>query len=450
MNFSTIAFWIWGTACIAALVQGVLLGLHTWEHRRFARRRIHDQRPVDQTRRVALLAPCKGLDLQLESNLLHLLRQDYQNYEVVFIVESETDPALAIIQNLIQRESRVPASVIVAGRANATGQKIHNLATAATRLSDNVDILAFVDSDICPEPDWLGRLVSRLSRSDAGAITGYRWFVPVRLTLANCLLYSINASIAALLGSGGQSIVWGGSWAMRRSDFEALGIRERWQGTISDDLVATQAVQDARLPIEFEPACMTASPMDYSLRGLGSFLRRQHMIGRIYAPRIWYQSLGVMVVSTVAVFGACGLLVVGLSSGENWSRWPAGFLLTWYALQVYRGWLRRGLAQVYVQNWTSFTAWAALFDVFAAPVTLLYNTLVMCSACFGSRIVWRGITYDLDRQGRLMRVLQPAVMPPPADRQLRYDPADPRSRETDRAPLAHPTRTSSRDQTPRR
>ncbi len=450
MIYLTIAFWIWGAACIVALVQGVLLGLHTWEHRRFARRRIRDSRPVDQTRRVALLSPCKGLDLQLESNLLHLLRQDYQNYEVVFIVESDTDPALEVIQRLIQRESQVPARIIIAGRALETGQKIHNLATATAQLGADVEILAFVDSDVCPEPDWLARLVTRLSRPDSGAITGYRWFVPVRLTLANCLLYSINASIAALLGSGGQSIVWGGSWAIRRSDFESLGIRESWQGTISDDLVATRAVQAARLPIDFEPACMTESPMDYSLLGLGSFLRRQHMIGRIYAPRIWYQSLCLMILSTVAVFGAIGLLTASLIFNENWSRWAAGFLVTWYALQVYRGWLRHGLAQVYVQNWTKCTTWAALFDVWAAPLSLLYNTLAMCSASFGSRIVWRGITYDLDRQGRLMRVLQPAVLPSSvAGRQLRYDLAEPLSPASDRVPLERETRLPPRE-TPRR
>ncbi len=450
MIFSTTAYWIWGIACIASLVQGVLLGLHTWEHRRFARRRVRDPRLVDQTRRVALLSPCKGLDLQLESNLLHLLRQDYPNYEVIFIVESDTDPALAVIEQLIQRESQVPARIIIAGRATATGQKIHNLATATAQLGDGVDILAFVDSDICPEPDWLGRLVARLSRADSGAVTGYRWFVPVQTTLANCLLYSINASIAALLGSGGQSIVWGGSWAIRRVDFESLGIRERWQGTISDDLVATQAVQAARLPIEFEPACMTASPMDYSLAGLGSFLRRQHMIGRIYAPRIWYQSLCLMIVSTVAVFGAIGLFTSSLIFSENWSRWPACFLIAWYALQIYRGWLRHGLAQVYVKSWTKCTAWATVFDIGAAPVALLYNTLAMCSACIGSRIVWRGITYDLDRQGRLMRVLQPAKLLPTADRQWRYDPPEPLSHAADDPAVEHASLLPTRDSLPRR
>lgn len=424
MILLSIGYWIWVVACVVALVQGLLLGLQTWEHRRFARRRIHHPWPVPQTRRVALLAPCKGLDLELESNLQHLLGQDYENYEVVFIVESVDDPAMPVIEQLIRQSSRVPAQVIISGRAMATGQKIHNLMVATSQLTPEVEIVAFVDSDVCPAPEWLGRLVSRLYRDDSGAITGYRWFVPNRPTLANCLLYSVNASIAGLMGSGRQHIVWGGSWAIRRSDFDTLAIRERWQGTISDDLVATAAIQEASLPIEFEPSCMTASPMDYSLAGLGSFLRRQHLIGRIYAPRIWYQSLLMMILSTVAVVGALVVVGLDLAGGANWPRWPVGFLLAWYALQAFRGSLRRDLARLYLKHWSRPLAWASRFDIWGAPLTLVYNTVVMCGACFGTRITWRGVIYDLDRQGRLIRILQTVPGPAPADRRLRFDAAD--------------------------
>lgn len=443
MIILSIGYWVWVVACVVALVQGVLLSLQTWEHRRFARRRIKEPWPVPQTTRVALLSPCKGLDLELESNLRHLLHQDYENYEVIFIVESGDDPALPVIEQLIRQASRVPVRVIISGRATATGQKIHNLMVATSQLNPEVGILAFVDSDVCPAPEWLGNLVSRLYRNDSGAMTGYRWFVPTRSTLSNCLLYSVNASIAALMGSGRQHVVWGGSWAIRRADFDAIGIRERWPGTISDDLVATVAIQEASLPIEFEPSCMTASPVDYSPAGLASFLRRQHQIGRLYAPRIWYQSLLLMIVSSAAVAGAFIVIGYGLVAGENWSRWPGGFLLAWYALQAFRGSLRRDLARLYVSKWTGPLAWAAWFDVWGSPLTLLYNTVVMCGACFGSRITWRGVIYDLDRQGRLLRVLQTAPGPAPADRRLRFDPADAGQRTVERSRVDVPAKSQN-------
>lgn len=442
MIFLSIITWIWIAACIVAVLHGIVLGLNTWENRRFASRRVREIRPVSQAARVALLAPCKGLDLELQSNLRHLLLQSYDNYEVIFVVENAEDPAVAVINQLIQEESRIAARLVIAGQATTTGQKIHNLIAAVSQISSTVDVLVFVDSDVCPTPEWLGKLIARLYRSDSGTITGYRWFVPSRATLSNCLVYSINSSIAALLGAGRDYIVWGGSWAIRRADFEALHISERWEGTISDDLVATVAIKEACLPIEFEPVCMTASPIDYTASGLVSFLRRQHQIGRIYAPKFWYQSLALLATSCVAVAGASGATCYGLLTGADWSRWPMGFLLTWYALQIYRGWLRVSLARVYLCEWTRPLMWAGWFEVFGAPLTLFYNTAIMCAACVSSRIDWRGITYDLDRDGRLLRILRPAKQPAPEDRKLRFDPPD-------RGPHSADKSASERAATPR-
>jgi len=379
------------------------------------------------------------MDLELERNLEHLLLQDYSNYEVIFIVESKDDPAYPIIQRLAER-SRVPVRIAISGVAEHTGQKVHNLLVATEHLESDIELIAFVDSDTCPSPEWLGRMVARLYRPVPGAVTGYRWYVPARATIGNCLLYSINTSIAALLGAGSQHIVWGGSWAMRRSEFESIGIRDAWKNTLSDDLVATRTLHAANLQIEYEPVCMTASPMDYSFSGMLQFLRRQHLIGRIYAPRLWYQSLATMLVASIAVFGAVGLVCVGQILGRpNLSISAVTFLAAWYGLQISRGLTRRDLARVYVSGeaWSQAMSRAAWFDVFGAPLSLIVNTLVMCGACWGSRILWRGITYDLDQQGRILKVTRDAksnlvlstsatettqVEESRTDRQLRFDP----------------------------
>lgn len=425
MSLLTIGLWVWVVACVCALVQSLLLGIHAWEHRRFARRRLQDDRPISTAWRVALLSPCKGLDLELEQNLQRLLVQDYSNYEVLFIVETEDDPAFPIIRRLAA-QSKVPVRIVVAGLAQHTGQKIHNLTVATEFVSPDVKILAFVDSDICPAADWLGRKVARLYRPVPGAVTGYRWYIPTTASLANCLLCSINASIASLLGAGSQHIVWGGSWAMRRDDFDAIRVKQAWEHTLSDDLVATRALHSADLTIHYEPACMAASPIDYSMRGMLSFLRRQHLIGRIYAPRLWYRTLITLVVSLSALIGAVSIVAWKISSGQSWPAWPLLFLAVWYGLQVYRGMIRQDLARVYVSDWSPIMDRCSRFDVFCSPLSLLVNTLVMVSACWGSRIVWRGITYDLDQHGEILKltrspVSSPATSPAPEDRHLRFD-----------------------------
>jgi len=131
-------------------------------------------------------------------------------------------------------------------------------------LPPEVDILAFVDSDARPHPAWLRLLVQRLDNGQAAAATGYRWFVPARPTLASYIQYAINACAAVMYRADSRGLVWGGSWAIRRDKFDACGLRTAWQGTLSDDLVASRVLRAARMRVEFEPACMLPSPLELS------------------------------------------------------------------------------------------------------------------------------------------------------------------------------------------
>ena len=147
-----------------------------------------------------VVAPCKGRDLNLEDNLRALLEQDYDDYEVSFIVESVDDPACAVIRRAMAAHPWMSARMVVAGRASDSGQKVHNLRVATARLSPRIEYLAFADSDARPRPEWLRMLISRLYRPHIGAMTGYRWFVPEGNSAANKLLYSLNCNVMSLLG----------------------------------------------------------------------------------------------------------------------------------------------------------------------------------------------------------------------------------------------------------
>ena len=47
--------------------------------------------PSDFTPFVSIIAPCRGLDEDLEENLAALFRQKFPRYEVIFVVDSEKD-----------------------------------------------------------------------------------------------------------------------------------------------------------------------------------------------------------------------------------------------------------------------------------------------------------------------------------------------------------------------
>jgi ceramide glucosyltransferase len=419
-------FWFaaWLLLVAAALVQAGLLALQTFEHRRFARSRLTKPANEAMHARIALFAPCKGFDLELEQNLRPLLEQDYPNYEVTFIVESADDPAAQTIRQLIAAQGGGRARLLVAGKATDTGQKVHNLLAATSELAPDVELVAFVDSDARPRPQWLRLLVQRLDRPGAGAATGYRWFIPQRPTLANHLLYGINAAAAVLVGPGKRRLVWGGSWAIRRDVLISSGLRTSWQRTLSDDLVAARVLSLARQHVEFEPACMLASPLDNSLVQTFLFARRQYVIGRFYSPGFWLLGLAAVAGWNIAFWTSAVALLQGVADGGAGAIVPATACLALWGANVVRGLFRRDLALLYFPEHRAAIRAASRLDIWASPLIALVNCVALVSSAFGKHLTWRGITYRLRRGGRV-RIVARQELPPPADAQEAFDAVEP-------------------------
>ncbi len=403
------AYWITAYLFLAGLVivESLLLALQTWEHRRYARSCMRSLERHQPAGRVALFAPCKGLDLDFEEYLRAVLRQDYDNYEVVFVVESVDDPAYPAIRRAMADHSWVPTRLIVAGRATDTGQKVHNLRVATQHISQRIQYLAFVDSDARPRPEWLRALVSHLEQPGLGAVTGYRWFTPERPTVANALVYSMNCDVMSLLTRSSHHLIWGGSWAIRREVFDAIGLRDAWKGTISDDLVASRLMRKLGLDVRFEPGCVVASPLDVSLKNALSFIRRQYLVARLYTFDWWLFSFLAATFSSAIWLGNLAVLGWGLLTGSP-SPWiPIAVSAVLYLVSVYRGALRQDLVKTYFPHWERASRRIRGFDVWANPLVELAHWIGVSSAAVGRWVHWRGIRYHVLPGGRVQQIVRP-------------------------------------------
>jgi ceramide glucosyltransferase len=388
------------------IIESLLLALQTWEHCRYVRscmRSIVRHQPVG---RIALFAPCKGIDLDLDANLRALLQQDYDDYEVTFIVEGTDDPACPAIRRAMAEHPHVAARMVIAGRATESGQKVHNLRVATQHISPRIEYLAFVDSDARPRPEWLRMLVSHLDAPGTGAVTGYRWFTPAKATLANALVYSMNCDVLSLLTRSSHCLIWGGSWAIRRNVFDSIGLHDAWKGTLSDDLVASRLMRKAGLSVRFEPACVAASPLDQTLGQAMSFIRRQYVIARLYTFDWWLFSAVSAMFSNLIWFGNLGVLGLSLITGTP-SPWiPVAVSAILYAVSVYRGWLRQGLVRVYFPHWEKASRRIKRFDIWANPLVELAHWLGVSSAAVGRHILWRGIRYHVLPGGQVQKIIR--------------------------------------------
>jgi len=405
--------------CAAALVTSVLLAMQAYESSRMVKKHALY---LARTRamwgsgdpHVALIAPVKGNDLGLEDNLSALLRLDYCNYEVVFVVESQRDPAMPVLRRLIQR-AQIPARCVVAGMADTCGQKIHNLLAAINSLGPHVEALAFVDADARPDRSWLMAMInSGLRGRKEVAVTGYRWMLPQRITLPNLILASMNASCAGMLGHHKHNLLWGGSWAILRRNFESLGIAERWHGSLSDDLAAAQVLRENGSPPDYEPGALCSSPIDSTWAEVIEFARRQFALGRFYTTAHWRWGLLATLLLQTAMWGGAVWAAIAAATGARDAALPACLAVSLYGLGTFRAWCRQSAAKAIISPAEGAFRQAMWFDILAWPVSGLLMLAIMLGSAVGRHLCWRGITYRLDRRGKILAMYRddlPSAVP---------------------------------------
>ena len=390
-------------AAIAAAGWLALSMLLAWENRRFAFSRMKTKVPVRRREhRTQLTVPCKGDDMDLAENLRAFFLQTHPNFELVFVVESKEDGALPVIERIRSEFPKQDCRVVIAGIANkefSDGQKVHNLRAATQSIPPEVRVMAFADADIRPDADWLQTLCYSVCKAkNAAANTGYRWMIPETNSLANLLAYSINTTIAGAMGSGGHQLIWGGAWAIRRNNFQRLSIHSDWQNTLSDDLVASRTIREKGERIIFDPRCLCATPFHMSAISAIEFLRRQYLIGRKYAPKLFWSSWLVCGVSVTTWF-----MLVAMTASNAGGYWPvwAALLVALYSASVTKGWMRQSVLKRRDNKRFAQQRTAATFDMLAAPLTQTINFLLMSSILFSSKIWWRGNHYEIKNGGSI-------------------------------------------------
>jgi ceramide glucosyltransferase len=347
---------------------------------------------------VSVIAPCRGVDTRMKENLEKLFEQDFPDYEIVFVVDDEKDEAVRIIKEISRRRGAEGAEtkLVIAGKAENEGQKVHNLREAVLNVSEKSEVFVFVDSDARPDKNWLRNLIAPLRDEKIGCATGYRWFISEKRNFASEMLSVWNASIASALGANMKSnFCWGGSMAIRRETFEKVKMRERWRGTLSDDFTVTRMMKENGLAIYFVPQALTASIENCSFKRLLEFTTRQMKITRVYSSNLWIASfIGSFLFNFVMIWA---IFIIAFSPVESFAFWLAiaGFLIV-SIFSIGKSHLRLKAVKLVLKNYenelskqfrTQNTLW-----IFS-PAIFFYNSVC---ALVSRKIVWRGIGYELE------------------------------------------------------
>jgi ceramide glucosyltransferase len=377
---------------IVQIAVGLYLIWQGWQWLGYVRRRLAID-PGFNAPRVALLCPCKGVEPGLERNLVALTEFSHQNYELFFILASETDPAAAIIHRVIA-SSRPKAHLVIADKPEDCSEKVNNLRVAIELLPVDFEILVFADSDGCPGKAWLQRLTAPLRDDRVGATTTMRWYIPNRNNFATALLAAWNAPIVTMLTEKGKNFCWGGGTAIRRTIFEQINVLDEWRNAASDDFSLTAALERNRRSVMFIPECLTISFADTNFAGLLEFTNRQILITRVYAEKIW-----ALAAATHFVYCLTVVLGLGVALGDTLAQLPALHIVTLtlfiFLLSAIRAALRvvavteilpAARAQIMSQAWIYIVLTAAV------PFLYLFNFI---NSVVTRKIWWRSVQYEL-------------------------------------------------------
>lgn len=349
--------------------------------------------------RTLLTIPCKGLDREFEKNIGSFYQQDYDYFDLHFVVESEEDEAYGELCRLKEQYSRQSRArkirILVAGHSESCSQKIHNLLHSIQEAADDIEIFAFADSDAYVRDYWLAHLVHPLRKEKTGATTGYRWFIPQRHNAATLALTSINAKVAQLLGNTHFNQAWGGSMAIRRDIYDAVDLGQIWRGAISDDLCLSWAVKKAGKKVVFVPACLVASFESVRWKELFEFAIRQFVITRVTTPGTWLFGLLSSIFTLSGLWVGAAFAAVSIVTEQPLRLLHLMVPLVFLAGQIIRGLLRQRMIFRLLGEHRKSLEKAAAGDILG---NFLWSWITLgCIAVSGFRrtITWRNITYKL-------------------------------------------------------
>ncbi|MHC4462689.1 MAG: glycosyltransferase [Planctomycetota bacterium] len=404
---------------LAAILSQLVFFIQMYRNYRYALAKYKKKRSSYRPR-TALFMPCKDLDSAFEKNITSFFHQDYENYLLWFVVADKSDPAYdelcKLKIRLSQNSKAQDVQVFVAGpvrnstsgqqppkgkistgtgQGQSCSQKNHNLLYCYERIGDDVEVLAFADSDICVRSDWLSHIVWPLRKPKNGTASGYRWFIPKKNNLASLALSAVNAKIAQLLGQSRFNQAWGGSMAIRVDVFRQVGLDKIWPKALSDDLSLSLAVKKASKKVVFVPACLVASYESTSWRKLFEFGRRQFLITRISAPRTWWFGLCSSIYSVLGLWAGAALAVYAAMIGEKNLPLFAAVPILFFASQLSRAILRQKMISKLLKCDLPQMKAAMAADILTFWIWSLLLLSFIISSAFGRTICWGGIRYKL-------------------------------------------------------
>lgn len=215
---------IFGTIIVIAVAYYICQVLAT-VFKIFVLRRRHERSVNDEfLPPISVLKPVTGVDGNLRENLLSFINQDYPEFELVIGIQSVSDPAVQLVQQLKAEYPSRKIHLVVRDRSLGFNPKVNNL--YGMMPAANYDYMVISDSNVLVDRDYLRSNISYFKKKEVGIVTNLIKGIggeSVGALFENLHLNSFVIGNISLLDFLRIKIVVGKSIFFRRSQFEELG-----------------------------------------------------------------------------------------------------------------------------------------------------------------------------------------------------------------------------------
>lgn len=325
----------------------------------------------DWTPPVTVYKPLKGIDEGLEGNLRSFFELDYPTYQLLFCVADADDPAIPLVQRLIQEHPPHDARLIVGCPVFGLNPKVESL--AAMERHRKYETILISDSNVRVRPSYLRETACYLADPGVGLVSNLFAGVGERhsgAALENLQLNGIIAGGVAAAANLGITCVVGKSMLMPVRVLEAIGGFASVRNLLAEDQAIGIRVRKAGYAIKLSHHVVENVNEERSFRW---FLNRHSR---------WYKIRRRLALPTFLIEPSFNLVVVGMVwalSGESGVAW--GGLLVLVGL---------GMIRDAVQARRIRGTFPKFRHLLLSPMKDLFLMPVWFDALVNRRIHWRG------------------------------------------------------------
>ena len=345
-------------------------------------------RADDVTPGVSVLKPVRGLDRASYENFATFCAQDYPDYEVVFAVSDESDPAADVVRRLIEHYPERSIRLLIGAPELGSSSKVNKLCRLAREA--RYDLLVISDSDIRVTPEYLKAVVAPFRDPRVGAVTClYSGVSDGHLAddlEALGIATDFAAGVLAARQLEGVRFTLGATMATTRQRLQEIGGFEALVDYLAEDFQLGHRIAALGYRVELAPYVVSSECAASTLRSYFQHQLRWAITVRHSRP-----------------WGYGGLL---LTQGLPWALAAALIVRT---SGVALGYIGAYLTLRVIMAW-SVATWAlddvrALKRWWLLPVRDALAFAVWGVGLFANRIHWRGRDFVV-RRGRLIPVFR--------------------------------------------